>query len=112
MFFGSKNGTLYWCSYPLKIKKLNEDGYSVYSIGQEIERIKLHNQPICMIDFTSNNKFMLVNVKSQGYFSFRIRKIRTKDTSTHHMSIAYQELGNPMLNTIDTSSTTNYSNNK
>lgn len=38
-----------------------------------------------------------------------MRKLRSKDSN---MNMLYQELGNPILNTIETSSTINYTNNK
>lgn len=48
---------------------------------------------------------MLVNIKNEGYFQFRIRKMRSKDSNNINMNIIFQELGNPILNTIDSSST-------
>lgn len=54
---------------------------------------------------------MIVSVRGQGYFSFRVRKVKSKD-SVVNMNIVFQELGNPILNTIETSSTINYANNK
>lgn len=55
---------------------------------------------------------MIVSIKSQGYFSFRVRKMKSKDSNAVNMNIIFQELGNPILNTIETSSTINYTNNK
>lgn len=55
---------------------------------------------------------MLVNVKNQGYFQFRIRKMRGKDSNNINMNIIFQELGNPILNTIDSSSNLTFAANK
>lgn len=72
--------------------------------------------PITSIDHTNNNKFMLINIKTQGYFKCRIRKMRSKeDKNTNgniNMNIVFQQLGNLVLNTIDTSSSINYAVNK
>lgn len=36
------------------------------------------NCAITSIDMTNNSKFMLVNVRGHGYFTFRIRKLKSK----------------------------------
>lgn len=50
--------------------------------------------PITSIDHTNNNKFMLINIKTQGYFKCRIRKMRSKeDKNTNgniNMNIVFQ----------------------
>lgn len=56
---------------------------------------------------------MLINIKNHGYFKCRIRKLRNKDANNNiNMNVVFQELGNLVLNTIDTSSAVNYAINK
>lgn len=82
-----------------------------YNIVQELCQIKLHSQAITSIDLTNSTKFCIVSIKNQGYFSCRVRKIKSK-ASNLSINYIFQELGNLVLNTIDTSSITNYNNNK
>lgn len=57
---------------------------------------------------------MVIGVRGQGNFTIRVRKVKTKDPhgSGVNMNMIFQEIGNPILNSLDTSSNLNYKINK
>lgn len=112
VFFGTDCGTLGWLAYPLRTKANlsldNEEGSSL--LVDPYCSLKVHNSPINYIGLTPNNRFLIVSVKKSGYLSFRIRW--QKSLKDNQVSLAFHELGNPILNTIDVSSCSLFETNK